>query len=233
MPSDTGAAKSPLLAAVGISIVIGCAAVLGSTDLATIEDAVTGKWLTRPYAEAQQDHTVAIAALEQGLGGVTREIDFVAARAGATLRRDESEARARFAQIDAEIAALKDKLLGLELTQLISTRAEAPPAPLAGEAPGLRSSLAELTSAHHSSVTAITRRLDRIEVKVGLTTDTTPAVAAPARKSVRRLVRAKRPRVAPPAADTLVSDPFDRGHLLNTKPVSRPGGPLRLTRLPN
>src|ERR1043165_7870125 len=113
MPSDPAraqpTAKSPLLAAIGLSLAIGFGAVLGTTDLATIEDAITGQWLTRAYTETQQSHTGAIAALEQSLGGVTREIDFVTARAAASARRSEDAAAARFVQIDAEIAALKDK----------------------------------------------------------------------------------------------------------------------------
>src|ERR1044072_3145905 len=104
MSSDPTSAqpKSPLLAAVGLSLAVGLGAVLGTTDMATIEDAITGKWLTRPYVEAQQGHTVAIAALAQDSGGVSRNVDFVAARAGAAVRRNEDRAAARFAQIDAE-----------------------------------------------------------------------------------------------------------------------------------
>ena len=133
------------------------------------------------YTEAQQGHTVAIAALEQSIGGVSRDIDFVAARAGTAVRRSDERTAERFAQLDAEIAALKDKLLGVQLTQLISSRTEAPAVAAGGERhDGLRSSLTELTAAHHNSVAAITKRLDRIEVKVGLSTD----VAAPVASSV-------------------------------------------------
>ena len=84
----------------------------------------------------------------------------------------------RFAHLDAEIAALKEKLLGIQLTQLISSRTDAPlGSPVtASEVGGLRSSLFELSSAHHNSVAAITRRLDRIEVKVGLSTDVTSPI---------------------------------------------------------
>ena len=233
MSSDPTSAqpKSPILAAVGISLAVGLGAVLGTTDfatidLATIEDAITGKWLTRPYVEAQQGHTVAIAALEQDIGGVSRDIDFVAARAGAAVRRNEDQAAARFAQIDAEIAALKDKLAGVQLTQLIS-RPDTLGAP--GD-PGLRSSLTELTAAHHNSVAAITRRLDRIEVKVGLTTDVATPVAASVRKPVRRAVKIRR-HVAPPS-EPIVSSPLDGGQLFNVRPVSQRTG-MRLSRLPN
>ena len=230
MPSDPTSVqpKSPILAAVGISLAVGLGAVLGTTDFATIEDAITGRWLTRPYVEVQQGHTVAIAALEQNIGGVSRDVDFVAARAGAAVRRNEDQAAARFTQIDAEIAALKDKLAGVQLTQLISR----PDTPAPASDPGLRSSLTELTAAHHNSVAAITRRLDRIEVKVGLSTDVAaPVASASARKTIRRAVKMRRPP-ALPSSDPVVSSPLDRGHLFNVRPVSQ-RGPLRLSRLPD
>lgn len=236
MPSDPGApiAKSPLLAAAGISLVIALGAVLGTTDIATLQDALSGRWLTRPYIETQQGHTVAIAALEQSIGGVTRDIDFVASRADAADRRNEDRTAGRFAQIDAEIAALKEKLLGVQLTQLIASRTDTLGVPAANDATGLRSSLSELTAAHHNSVAAITRRLDRIEVKVGLSTDVTAPVASIARKTIRRAGRMRRPTVLPPT-DTTWSSPLrlEQGHLFNVKPVSQQRRPLRLTRLPD
>jgi hypothetical protein len=208
--------------------------VLGTTDIATLQDAVSGQWLTRPYAETQQGHTVAIAALESSIGGVSRDIDFVASRADAAVRRSEDRTAGRLAQIDTEIAALKEKLLGVQLTQLISSRTDTLGVPAANDATGLRSSLTELTAAHHNSVAAITRRLDRIEVKVGLSTDVTAPVASSARKMVRRAVRMRRPTVPPPT-DTTWSSPLrlDQGHLFNVKPVSQQRRPLRLTKLPD
>jgi hypothetical protein len=219
-----------MLAALGLSLAIGFGAVLGTTDIATIEDAVTGKWLTRAYTETQQGHTVAIAALEHSTGGMTRELDFVASRAGAAMRRNEDKTAERFAQVDAEIATLKEKLAGVQLTQLITSRVDTPLGSPAANDPGLRSSLTELTAAHHSSVAAITRRLDRIEVKVGLSTDVTAPVAS-MRKTIRRAVRVRRPPVLPPN-DPVVSSPLDRGHLFNVRPVSQ-RGPLRLSKLPD
>lgn len=224
------AAKSPMLAAVGLSLAISLGAVLGTIDMATIEDAVTGKWITRAYTEAQQSHTIAIAALESSIGSVARDVDFVASRVGASTRRNEAQASARFAQLDAEIAALKDKLAGLELTQLMS-HAAVPLAPSVSDASGLRSSLTDLTSAHRSSVAAITRRLDRIEVKVGISTDVGAPVASAVRKTIRRVAKVRRPAVLPPS-DPVVSSPLDRGHLFNVRPVSQ-RGPLRMSKLPD
>src|SRR5205085_4472305 len=81
------AAKSPIFAALGICLVIGLGAVLGSTDAATLADAFTGKWLTQPFTDRQQNHTVAIAALEQGLGNISRDLDFVATRVSTAIER--------------------------------------------------------------------------------------------------------------------------------------------------
>jgi len=231
-------ARSPLFAAVGLSLVVGLGAVLGTADTATIADALSGKWLTRSYADTQQGHTVAIAALEHSVGNVVRDVDFVASRVGASIRRNEDQNSDRFAHLDAEIAALKEKLLGIQLTQLISSRTDAPlGSPVsASDVGGLRSSLTELSSAHHNSVAAITRRLDRIEVKVGLTTDvTSPAPGLVVRKNLRRTAKARRPNALPPADDTVVSSTvrLDHGHLFNIKPPSRQRGPLRLSKLPD
>jgi hypothetical protein len=107
-----------------------------------------------------------------------------------------------------------------------------PLAPSASDASGLRSSLTDLTSAHRSSVAAITRRLDRIEVKVGISTDVgAPVASSGARKTVRRTVRVRRPPVFP-SSDPVVSSPLDRGHLFNVRPVSQ-RGPLRMSKLPD
>ena len=241
MPSDPTSvrplARSPLFAAVGLSLAIGVGTVLGTADIATIADVLSGKWLTRGYTETQQAHTIAIAALEHSVGSVARDIDFVASRAGASIRRSEDQTSDRFAHLDAEIAALKEKLLGVELTQLISSRIDAPPgSPVtASEASGLRSSLIELSSAHHNSVAAITRRLDRIEVKVGLSTDvTSPIPGVVARKAARRIAKARKLHALPPADDTVSSTVrLDHGHLFNIKPASRQRGPLRLSKLPD
>jgi hypothetical protein len=51
---------------------------------------------------------------------------------------------------------------------------------------GLRSSLHDLDAAHTGAVTAINKRLERIEVMVGLTTDMTSSVSDPARKGPAR-----------------------------------------------
>jgi hypothetical protein len=220
-------AKSPILAAVGISLIIGIGALLGTADPATLSDVFTGRLLTRPFTETQQGHTVAIAALEQGLGNVTREIDFVTTRMGAAIERNENRAADRLAQLDTEIAALKTRLAGLQGVK---------GAPVASEATdiiGLRSSLHDLAAAHSSAVAALTKRLDRIEVKVGLSSDVV-ATNPPARKKHRVVARVRKPPV-PPAFESEAMPATarpDRGHLFNVKPLSHQAAPLRLTRLP-
>ena len=57
---------------------------------------------------------------------------------------------------------------------------------------GLRSSLHDLSVAHPGAVAAITKRLDRIEVMVGLATDMTSSISDPAAQKVRRAETAAR-----------------------------------------
>src|SRR5882724_4816757 len=113
-PQPSKPAKSPILVAVAISLAIGIGALAGSAEPGTVEDVITGRVLTRPFIEAQQDHTFAIAALETNVGHVTSEIDFLAKRVRASIRRNEEQAVDRFAAIDAELAALKDKIAGIQ-----------------------------------------------------------------------------------------------------------------------
>ena len=184
MSSVQRSPKSPILAAVGISLAIAAGSIIGTLDMATVEDVATGKNLTRPLAEAQQRNTLAIAALENTVGAITRDIDFVAARFSSTIRRGEDQTSDRFAQLDAEIAALKDKIAGIQHARLAPVRASEPQRDVSGDVTGLRSSLNDLSLAHSGAVAAITRRLDRIEVKVGLTTDVVSSVSdASAQKS--------------------------------------------------
>ena len=187
--------KSPILAAVGISLAIAAGSIIGTLDMATVEDVATGRILTRPLAEAQQRHTLAIAALENTVGAITRDIDFVAARFSSTIRRGEDQTSDRFAQFDAEIAALKDKIAGIQHARLAPVRASEPQRDVSGDVTGLRSSLNDLSLAHSGAVAAITRRLDRIEVKVGLTTDVVSSVSDASAQKSARTKPAKKPDV--------------------------------------
>jgi hypothetical protein len=225
--SPSAPPKSPLAAAIGISLAIAAGSMLATLDMATVEDIATGRVLTRPLAEAQQRHGQAIAALENTVGAISRDIDFVAARVSTTIRRGESETSERLAHLDTEIAALKDKIAGLQHARLAPARA--PDTAAMSDVTGLRSSLHELSVAHAGAVAAITRRLDRIEVKVGLATDVTAPVAdRSAQNAARR--QARKPN-APIEADAGVARP-ERGHIFNIKPISQQGAPLRVSRLP-
>lgn len=222
-------ARSPIFAALGICLVIGLGAVLGTTDTATLADAVTGKWLTQPFTDRQQSHTVAIAALEQGLGNISRDLDFVAARVSASIERNTDRTSDRLAALDSEIANLKSKIAALQ-----SARPGMPAAGEAGEILGLRTSLHDLASAHTTAVAALTKRLDRLEVKMGLSSDVTPSVSRPAHRN-RRTARSRKPAFARPAFETDAAPATrpERGHLFNVKPLSRQDAPLRLSNLPN
>ena len=222
--------KSPIVAAIGISLAIAAGSIISTLDMATVEDVATGRILTRPLAEAQQRSTLAIAALENTVGAITRDIDFVASRVSATFHRGEEATSDRFAQLDAEIAALKDKIVGMQHARL--ARAPEPQRDVSGDVTGLRSSLHDLSLAHSGAVAAITRRLDRIEVKVGLSTDVISSVSDASAQKTARAKPARKPN-APSEADAAQSvAPPERGHIFNLKPISQQGAPLRLSRLP-
>lgn len=235
----SASSKSPILAALGISLAIAAGSVLGTLDSTTVADALSGKWLTAPLEEAQQRNTAAIATLEQSAGAISRDIDFISARAAAAIHRNEAETHDRFAHLDAEIQGLKDKLAAVQTVRLAPPRVADPLTGPSQEATGLRSSLNELAAAHHGAVTALTKRLDRLEVMVGLSTDVTSALADPAARQVARrnavAMKAARKQGAPlepGSADAQGVTRPEHGHLFNVKPISRQGAPLRLSRLP-
>jgi hypothetical protein len=235
--SSTGSVpKSPILAALGISLVIALGSSIGSLDMAQVEEVATGQFLTRPLTEANQRNASAIAALENTVGAISKDIDFVSARVSATIRRNEDQAYDRFAHLEAEIAALRDRIAGIQHARLA-------PAPVAvseasQDATGLRSSLHDLTVAHTGAVAALNKRLERIEVMVGLATDMTSSVSDPAARKARRAETiAKQARKQPPAEVVPAAAPTtnvarpERGHLFNVKPLSQQGAPLRMSRL--
>jgi hypothetical protein len=248
MPSQSDPpARSPILAAVGISAAIAAGSMLATTDVATVTDALTGQWLTRPLAEAQQRNAAAIAALQKTIGAVTRDIDFVAARVGDSIRRGEEQTSDRIAHLDAEIAALKDRIAGIQSARVAPRASDAlagiehPSARLtdaSGDVSGLRSSLHELAAAHGGAVAAIGKRLDRIEVMIGISTDMTSSVADPvARKAELRAAAAKLARKPVPAAAPQAEVPTERsaqperGYIFTVKPVSQTA-PLRGSKAP-
>jgi hypothetical protein len=152
MPSDPSSpSKSPFLAAIGISLAIAAGSIISTLDMATVEDVATGRILTRPLAEAQQRHTLAIATLENTVGAITRDIDFVASRASATVHHSEEAASDRR---DAEIAALKDKIAGIQHARLAPVRVRR----VERGIDRLRSSLNDLSRPQRCGA-AITRRL--------------------------------------------------------------------------
>jgi hypothetical protein len=241
MSSPSSPPKSPILAAVGISLAIALGCGISSLDMAQVEEVATGQFLTRPLAEAQQRNAAALTSLEHTVGAINRDIDFVTARVSATIRRNEDQAYDRFAHLDAEIAALKNRIAGIQHARLAPAPAAQPPEP-SQDVSGLRSSVHDLSAAHTGAVTAINKRLERIEVMVGLATDMTSSVSDPAAQKARRAeTAAKQTKKQPPAeiaAPIPVSAPSanvarpERGHLFNVKPLSQQGAPLRMSRLP-
>jgi hypothetical protein len=164
-----------------------------------------------------------------------------------SIRRNEVEASDRFVALDAEIATLKEKLASVQALYAQPRRtadallgAVEKSAVDANDVVGLRSSLHDLAASQHGAVAAITKRLDRIEIMVGMATDTTSSVANPLerRHERRKAVTEKRPRksiVARPAAvEPAVEQSFappERGHLFNIKPINQQREPQRISRL--
>jgi hypothetical protein len=144
----------------------------------------------------------------------------------ASIAHSEERTYDRLALLDAELAALKDKIAGLQ-----GARGGTPVASETSDIIGLRSSLHDLTTAHNSAVAALTKRLDRIEVKVGLASDVPPA-SGPRVHKTRTVAKVKKPAAAPFELDPFSSTPRpEHGHLFNVKPLSRQDAQLRLTRL--
>src|SRR3954447_11439413 len=133
-PTDRRA-KSPLAAAILISLAIAAGVVLSTLDAPIFDDLTSGRWLTRSFSQAQERHTTAIAKLERNVGAVTTDIDFVTARMDDAIKRNEDLARDRFAEMDARIAALKERIVQA------SPIARAPEAGDVADVTGLRTSL--------------------------------------------------------------------------------------------
>jgi hypothetical protein len=211
-------AKSPLGAAILISLAIAAASVLSALDAPIFDEITSGRWLTRPFSEAQERHAAAIAKLERNVGAVTTDIDFVTSRMDDTIKRNEDLARDRFAEMDARITALNERILQA------SVMARAPEGGDAADVTGLRTSLHELTASHKGAVAAITRRLDRIEVMVGMSTDVISSNEGRARRHMlKNLAAHSEPQISATTEQA--------GHIFDVKPVSQQAPPLRLSRL--
>jgi hypothetical protein len=249
-PAFVTRAKSPLTLAIYICFAIALGAVGSTLDASIFDNIISGKWLTASLDEAQQRNTAAVAALETKVEAIVKDVDFVAARVNASVRRNEDQAFDRFVALDAEIAALKEKIASVQTARLtpparvadaLLGAVEKSPAD-ANDMIGLRSSLHDLAASQHGAVAAITKRLDRIEIMVGLSTDVTSSVANPLeRRHERRRMLAEKPvrkqKIVPPApqmestAERGFGQP-ERGHMFNVKPISQQGAPLRMSRLP-
>ena len=202
--------KSPLAAAVVLSLAVAAGAML-----TTLGAANTGTIIGERSPAPQERTSAAVARLESSVGALSRDIDFVTSRIRASIKRGDDLALDRFSQIDASIAALNQRVAGLQADRLMSAPVAARPAD------NLRSSLNEI-AAHTGAIAAITKRLDRIEVKVGMSTDTEPA---PARHAARRKAPAT-PKAAE-SPDLLAQT----GALFGLRPAAKPGKPLRVSTL--
>ena len=235
--------SSPFKLALGISLAIATGSILTTLDSPIFNEITSGRFLIRPFIETQARNTAAIASIDDRVGALTKDLDFISSRVSASVRRNEDQTFDRLAHLDAEIAALKERMAVMQTARLSPRTEPAPaPAPSNEQVSGLRSSLNELSSSHQGAVSAITRRLDRLEVMIGMSTDTASSAADPEeRQRVRResLVKAKKVKpaveqtsAAPVAGQTGVRP--ERGHIFNMKPISQQPTPLRVSsRLPS
>jgi hypothetical protein len=76
--------KSPLGTALLISFAIAAGAIVSTLDASIFDEVTSGRWLTGPFAQAQERNTASIASLEQSIGAIGKDIDFVAARVAET-----------------------------------------------------------------------------------------------------------------------------------------------------
>jgi hypothetical protein len=205
---------SPLATAILISFAIAAGTVLSTLDAPIFEEITSGKWLTRSFSQAQEHNTAAIAKLEREVGTVTTDIDFVASRIGVAIQRNESAALDRFAEVEARISALKERFATVQANQAVARAPDTDQSEFT-----LRSSLYELAAAHNGAVSAITRRLDRIEATVGISTDVMSSANSVRRNALRKAASPQ--NLAAP----------ERGHIFNLKPISQQAAPLRLSRL--
>jgi hypothetical protein len=211
LPDITTSVKSPFAAAVVLSLAVAAGAVLTTLGTANF-GAVAG----HPHVVAQAEERAAPpVGAPDATAAVTRDIDFVTSHIRASIKRSDDLALARFTQIDATIAALNDKIASLQGDRLVS----APAAGTPGE--NLRTSLHDI-AAHGSAIAAITKRLDRIEVKVGMSTDEPPS--APVRHTARRKAPVAKAAEQP---DLLAQT----GMLFGLRPAAKPSKPLRVSTL--
>jgi uncharacterized small protein (DUF1192 family) len=217
LTSDTTAGvKSPLGTALLISFAIAAGTVLTTLDSPIFDEITSGRWLTRPFSQAQERNTASIAELEHGVGALATDLDFVTERVRASIRRGDDLALHRLTQMDATIAALNERIDTLQSSRAVKNTTE--PADAA-----LRPSF-DVISAHSSALAAITKRLDRIEVRVGMSTDEPDA---PVRHAARRKVHTA-PQIAAEPPSLLVRT---ERVLLNLRPSSKPTKPLRVSTL--
>jgi hypothetical protein len=215
-------AKSPLAAAILISLAIAAAAVLCSLDSPIFDEITSGRWLTRSLSEAQARNTMAIAKLEHDIGSATSDIDFIAARLAAAIDRNDTTTRDRLAEIDARVTAIKERIVAQ------AAQSPAPQTTDASDVVGLRKSLHELAAAQSGSVAEIDKRLNRIERLVGISTDVISSTDPVRRRARHSLLKDSTPRTdlaqGPGKAEPA-------GHIFDLRPVSLQTAPLRLSKL--
>jgi len=215
-------ARSPLTVAILISLAIAAGSMLSTLDAAAFDEITSGRWLTRSFSEAQERHAAAIAKVERNVGAVTTDIDFVATRMGDAIKRNEELAGDRFAEIDARIMALNARVAVMQATAVGRVPEAADAGDMSLHDMSLRSSLHELATAQNGALSAIKKRLARLEAMAGISTDMVSS-------RHHRRARAAR-RIAPRLEPQNVAAP-EPGYIFDVKTPSRSAPPIRLSKL--
>src|SRR5215213_2236132 len=215
-------AKSPLTIAILISCAIAAGSVLSTLDAASLDEITSGRWLTRSVSDAQERQATVIANLERTVGVVTTDIDFVATRMGDAIRRNEELAGDRFAEMDARITALNARVAVMRATTVGRVSEAADAGDMSLHDMSLRSSLHELAAAQNGALSAIKKRLARLEAIGGISTDMVSS-------RHHRRARAAR-RIAPRLEPQNVAAP-EPGYIFDVKTPSRSAPPIRLSKL--
>ena len=217
-------AKSPLTLAIVISLGIAAGSVLSTLDAAIFDDITSGRWLTRSLSETQERHAAAIAKLERNVGAATNDIDFVTARMGDAIKRNEELTGDRFAEMEARITALNARVAVLQTTAVARVTDGADAGDMSLRDMSLRSSLHDLTAAHNGAVAAIKKRLVRIEAMVGISTDMVMS-----KNGIHRRARAAK-KLAPRREPQSIATP-EPGYIFDVPPPSQATTPMRLSKL--
>ncbi len=158
-------------------------------DLATVKKTVDDVAINMEFLDLRVDNVsrkndapAGDMGLRKLIADLSAEVDQLSARVDA--KTPEQTMSARFVELDSQI-----EMLRAEIAALKAQGSEAGLAAARNEIAGLRSTLDEHTKANRNDITALTKRLDKIETIISTRSDVTASIG-PAHKHV--VTKAKR-----------------------------------------